>query len=85
MGRGLCDQGWQDRALRGAAHGVQIEWAPFASGLSPAGDLGYTVGTSRFTSPGAGGARVESHRGSYVSIWRRQPGGGWKVLFDTGI
>ena len=63
---------------------VQIEWAPVASGLSPAGDLGYTVGTSRYTGPGPDGARVETHRGAYVSIWRRQADGSWKVLFDTG-
>ena len=66
------------------AKGVQIEWAPVASGLSPAGDLGYTVGTSRYTAPDASGARVETGRGSYVSIWRKQSDGGWKVLFDTG-
>ncbi len=64
--------------------GVQIEWAPVASGLSPAGDLGYTVGTSRFTAPDVSGARSETHRGAYVTIWRRQPDGRWKVLFDTG-
>jgi ketosteroid isomerase-like protein len=66
------------------ARGVQITWQPVASGLSPAGDLGYTVGTSRSTAPDDRGARVETHRGSYVTIWRRQPDGSWKVLFDTG-
>jgi ketosteroid isomerase-like protein len=66
------------------AKGVQIEWAPLASGLSPAGDLGYTVGTSRFTAPDASGARTETHRGAYVTIWRKQSDGRWKVLFDTG-
>jgi hypothetical protein len=65
--------------------GMQIEWAPIASGLSPAGDLGYTVGKSRYTAADPGGGRIETHRGSYVSIWRRQGSGTWKVLFDTGI
>jgi hypothetical protein len=65
--------------------GVQIEWAPIASGVSLAGDLGYTVGRSRFTAADPGGGRVETHRGSYVTIWRRQEIGTWKVLFDTGI
>ena len=63
--------------------GTRIEWAPIASGLSPAGDLGYTIGTSRFTAPGPGGGVVETHRGSYVTLWRRD-GTGWKVWFDTG-
>jgi ketosteroid isomerase-like protein len=66
------------------SRGMQIEWTPVASGLSPAGDLGYTIGTSRFTEPGAGGSRVEAARGSYVTIWRRQGDGSWKVVFDTG-
>jgi ketosteroid isomerase-like protein len=62
------------------AGGTKIDWQPIASGLSPAGDLGYTVGTSRFTDA----AGNETHAGSYVTIWRRQLDGSWKVLFDTG-
>lgn len=56
----------------------KLAWAPIASGA--AGDLGFTVGKAAFT-----GARPEDGwRSTYVTIWRRQPDGGWKVLFDTG-
>ena len=65
--------------------GMQLEWTPISSGVSLAGDLGYTVGRSRYTAANPGGGRVETHRGSYVTIWRRQEIGTWKVLFETGI
>ena len=56
----------------------RLDWAPIASGKS--GDLGFTVGKATFT-----GARPEDGwRSTYVTIWHRQPDGGWKVLFDTG-
>ncbi|HET9620544.1 MAG TPA: hypothetical protein VFP84_04185 [Kofleriaceae bacterium] len=55
-----------------------LAWAPIASGR--AGALGYTVGKATFT--GKDGAVV--FRTSYVTIWRQQEDGSWKVLFDTG-
>ncbi|TMQ15893.1 MAG: serine/threonine protein kinase [Deltaproteobacteria bacterium] len=56
----------------------RLDWAPIASGKS--GELGFTVGKGSFT-----GARPEDGwRGNYATIWRRQPDGTWKVLFDIG-
>lgn len=56
----------------------RLDWAPIASGM--AGRLGFTVGKATFT-----GARPEDGwRSTYATIWRRQPDGAWKVLFDTG-
>jgi ketosteroid isomerase-like protein len=64
--------------MRPALAGGRMSWAPLASGR--AGDLGFTVGKASFT-----GATAEtSWRSSYVTIWRRQSDGTWKVLFDTG-
>jgi ketosteroid isomerase-like protein len=56
------------------AHG-KLAWAPVASGRE--GMLGYTVGKATYTGD-------ESWQSSYVTIWRQQPDGSWKVLFDTG-
>jgi ketosteroid isomerase-like protein len=56
----------------------RLSWAPLASGR--AGDLGFTVGKARYT----GATPETSWRSSYVTIWRRQSDGTWKVLFDTG-
>lgn len=54
----------------------RVEWAPIASARR--GDLGYTVGKATFTAPG------DRWRSTYVTIWKLQPDGTWKVLFDTG-
>ncbi|MDQ3335784.1 MAG: nuclear transport factor 2 family protein [Myxococcota bacterium] len=54
---------------------TKVEWAPIASAVR--GDIGYTVGKATFTGK-------DSWRSTYVSIWKKQPDGTWKVLFDTG-
>lgn len=77
----------QGRVARDAIAGVmapvlsggRLDWAPIASGM--AGELGFTVGKATFTPTGGGAG---GWRSSYVTIWRKQPAGDWKVLFDTG-
>lgn len=60
--------------------GPRLAWEPRYGGLAPAGDLAFTVGDWQWrTAEG-----VEEAHGAYVSVWQAQPGGGWKVLFDTG-
>jgi hypothetical protein len=54
---------------------LKVEWAPIASGKR--GDIGWTVGKAAFSG-------VESFRSTYVTIWKKQADGSWKVLFDTG-
>jgi ketosteroid isomerase-like protein len=60
------------------ANGV-LAWDPIASGVE--GELGYTVGKATYT-PNKAGER--SWASTYITIWRHQPDGSWKVLFDTG-
>jgi ketosteroid isomerase-like protein len=55
---------------------TKIAWAPIASAAR--GDIGYTVGKATFTGP------EKSWHSTYVTIWKRQADGAWKVLFDTG-
>jgi hypothetical protein len=59
-----------------------LVWDPVASGLAPAGDLGFTVGAWTWTPPGASAPAAE---GAYVTVWARQPDGSWEVRFDTGV
>jgi ketosteroid isomerase-like protein len=55
-----------------------LAWAPIAS--SKRGTVGFTVGKATFT-----GARPEANwKSTYVTIWKQQPDGAWKVWFDTG-
>jgi ketosteroid isomerase-like protein len=65
-------------AMRPTLAGGRLSWAPIASGQ--AGALGYTIGKATYT----GATSAAGWRTSYVTIWRRQPDGTWKVLFDTG-
>jgi hypothetical protein len=65
-----------DRMKQTLAEG-KLEWAPIASGRNEA--LGFTVGKATYT-PKSGARR----RTTYVTIWRKQDDGTWKVLFDTG-
>lgn len=55
--------------------GGMLAWDPIASGR--AGTLGFTVGKATYTG-------ADRWRSSYITIWRQQPDGTWKVLFDTG-
>lgn len=57
----------------------ELRWEPVASGLAPAGDLGFTVGEAHIVD----GDRTTWY-GAYVTIWQRQADGTWRVLFDTG-
>jgi ketosteroid isomerase-like protein len=68
---------------------ARLTWEPVTSVMSPAGDLGFTVGRSRLLRRGHGGQMEERARFTYVTLWRRQAwrqqaGGAWKVLWDGG-
>jgi ketosteroid isomerase-like protein len=60
-----------------------LRWKPLGADVSRAGDLGYTYGT--YVAKGAGPQRqtVERH-GKYVSVWKKQADGSWKVVVDIG-
>ncbi|MBI2187615.1 MAG: DUF4440 domain-containing protein [Acidobacteria bacterium] len=60
------------------APGVSLSWTPERAEVSAAGDLGYTVGSYELTANGA------KERGKYVTIWKKQPEGTWKVIEDIG-
>jgi ketosteroid isomerase-like protein len=63
--------------------GFTLTWEPVGGGIASAGDLGYTWGEwERRTLDGAG-VTLRS-RGTYVTIWRRDPAGRWKVALDIG-
>lgn len=60
-----------------------LTWQPTMAFASAAGDLGYTLGTWQSTHyTDAGAAQVTT--GKYVTIWRKQVDGSWKVVFDGG-
>jgi ketosteroid isomerase-like protein len=65
------------------APAIVLDWRPQYVEASASGDLGLSTGPSKITSktdPNAAPAY-----GQYVSVWRRHPGGPWKVAVDLGI
>lgn len=60
----------------------QLTWTPDGGELSPAGDMGYTWGHYEGRSVGsANAAPVQS--GRYMTVWKKEPEGDWKVVLDT--
>ena len=60
-----------------------ITWAPLYAEAAASGDLGYTTGGFEIHDKSADGAPIV-RKGSYVTIWRKQPDGSWKVALDMG-
>jgi ketosteroid isomerase-like protein len=61
----------------------RLSWQPSFADISRAGDLGYTTGPYEFLPEGAG--KGDPSYGHYVSVWRVQADGSWKVVIDVGI
>jgi quercetin dioxygenase-like cupin family protein len=56
--------------------GFSLQFAPSKAEVSESGDVGYTTGTYQATMNGA------PEKGKYVTIWKKQPDGNWKVKED---
>jgi ketosteroid isomerase-like protein len=63
---------------------MSITWKPLQAVISEAGDMGFTVGSYQVTKAN-GQSRTVAGTGKYVTIWRKQPDGAWKVVFDSGV
>jgi ketosteroid isomerase-like protein len=57
-----------------------LTWEPVYEKIALSGELGYTYGyfTSKTLATG------EEDRGTYLTIWQKQPDGRWKFVMDTG-
>jgi len=65
-----------------AAKDYQLVWTPTDGVMSPTGDMGYTWGHYEGRSRDAdGNQRVTT--GRYLTIWRKEPDGNWKVILDS--
>jgi ketosteroid isomerase-like protein len=67
---------------RPAATGL-LEWKPIYADCSRSSDLGYTTGPWTYRAKGAKD-QIGSW-GDYITLWKKQPDGLWKVAFDAGI
>ena len=60
-----------------------LRWEPLRADIARSGDLGWTTGQFTVDATGPDGTTNRT-QGLYVSIWRRQPDGTWKVVMDLG-
>jgi ketosteroid isomerase-like protein len=58
-----------------------IVWHADKAGVARSGDLGYTSGTYKFSFKDPSG-KPATDNGKYLTVWKKQPDGSWKVLFD---
>jgi ketosteroid isomerase-like protein len=60
-----------------------LTWKPVYADMADSRDLGYTYGTFEFRSTDKDG-KPTVECGKYVSIWKKQKDGSWKVVMDMG-
>jgi ketosteroid isomerase-like protein len=65
-----------------AQPGYSLQWTPLKAEMANGNDIGYTFGTYERKRTVDGKPLVET--GKYVTIWRRQRDGKWKVIVDMG-
>jgi len=58
-----------------------LVWHADKVGVAQSGDLGYTSGAYKFTFKDPAGKTVIDN-GKYLTVWKKQTDGSWKVLFD---
>jgi ketosteroid isomerase-like protein len=61
----------------------QLTWTPTDAMMGPSGDMGYTWGHFEGHSKDANGNPVLTS-GRYITMWRKQADGSWKVVLDAG-
>src|SRR5271168_2366422 len=59
----------------------KLVWHPDKVGVARSGDLGYTSGSYSWSFKDASGKTVLD-KGKYLTVWKKQADGSWKVLFD---
>ena len=62
---------------------LQLMWEPRFGDMSGSGDLGYLTGPVRNVLPSRDGGRPR--HSNYMSVWKRQRDGSFKVVMDVGI
>jgi len=65
------------------AKDYQLSWTPTDAVMGPSGDVGYTWSHYEGHSKDANGYPVVVS-GRFITIWRKQADGGWKVALEAG-
>ncbi len=70
-------------AARFAQPGFSLHWTPLGAELARSGDFGYTYGMSESRFTGKDGKPIVA-TGKYITVWRKEKDGAWKVIADIG-
>lgn len=73
MGKKALEETWV-----GSDGTKDISWKPYKAEAAKSGELGYTLGNWKFTTPDT------TYYGNYITIWKRQADGKWKWVVDGG-
>ena len=60
---------------------LKITWRPSKIEVARSGELGYSTGAYEMSFKDPSGKTL-SDKGKYVTIWKQQPNGSWKVICD---
>jgi ketosteroid isomerase-like protein len=61
----------------------KMSWVPVFADVAGSGELGYTYGTYNLQIKGKKGD-VETSEGTYISVWKKDKNGKWKLALDSG-
>lgn len=62
---------------------IDLAWRPVFVEVSASGEMGLSTGPSTITH--RTDAAAPPRHGQFVSVWKREPGGPWRVRVDLGI
>ena len=60
---------------------LSVTWAPQGAEIAQSGELGYTWGRWSNVTYAADGTMLDTY-GKYVTIWKKQDDGSWKIAID---
>lgn len=63
---------------------LRLVWEPDTAVIAASGELGYTIGHSQVRRLAPDGTFTVLSTGRYLTVWRKQPDGSWKVELDQG-
>jgi ketosteroid isomerase-like protein len=72
-------EAWSKRAETG----LDLVWEPTFAAISRSADFGYDTGPSKWRANKA--EKKFANFGHFVSIWKKQKDGSWRVVLDCGI
>ena len=62
---------------------LEIVWEPRLGDVAASNDIGWLTGPSTILNHASG--KSVPRFGNYLSLWRRQPDGRWRVFIDVGV